>query len=1125
MNKLLLTGPAGSGKTHRVLEEFSRALRESHPLRDDLFLVLPSAEHRERVIQILLQRGLNGFFHRRVTTLPRLISETFGVPQEGVISNTARYLLLKNIFTEGRWEYFADVQKSPGVLNLIMGFILELKDSLVSAPFFRSRMNELKLLEPDFSFKYEALAAIYELYQSELARGGLRDPQDNLAILQQKKLENSLKRCKIKKIWFDGFFDFSALQFAYLRELFEMAEEITMTLTYDPDPRRAGLFEGVRPTYEALLKRGFREEALKAESSTLRAEVLAFIEQNIFDPHPEKKIKPSDSLMIFEAVGIEGEVEMIARHIETLHPAGHYRFSDFAILLRQIGDYESVIRSVFSRYRIPVEIHERERLGFSPLIQVIVRLLKIFREGWKRSDLMEFLKSAYVRFLADEAKDYEWAAGLEHWAMEQGVFSGREAWLEPWPGESADARLNADKIKRLKIFADLEDALNRAREFSKIKTLMIEAVEKTFGIVRKADSLEEYVRRDAASFKRFLAILDEIEISFRASSKAGTPSPEISFEQFADRFFRLAEVDLYSLHEKDKNRVQVYSVSLARQKEYRVVFAAGLLEKKFPVQIKEDPILSDWERELFNASRGPVIPASANNRTPACRTGRDPSSGGKAGIQDVDSRLTPCGNDNFKTDTVLGRGVLSLRLPKQQLERYLFYLALTRAREKLILSYPRLDLEGKESLPSYYVQEVKNLFESPVCVKKQDLSRPYPSFEEAINEREIEMGVMGELWTIQKEKSSGEPLLLYLIHRLLERPESRRRFQRAFHEIRAELTGPQIGAQNVFRGLVTSATALEDYAKCAFKYYSKRVLQLQDVEEETKIPVRGIILHEVLEHCFRKWAAEPALYRDKEKALQTALQELEEALRRNPLLTEKKYQYDLECEDLRQSLERFLDHELERLLTSPWRPRYFEFDFGGAGSPYPPFELADGGRKILIRGKIDRIDVDEKREAGLILDYKRRAVFKKPDLEFGTALQLPLYSMVMKEILKLKPAGAELYSIKDRQSNGFYHADYAALFPSVSGRRMILKQDEYQALLERSAQFIRKFSRDMRDGNIAVRPRQCESFCPYASVCRIEKWRLPFIYKEIEEEDRIIFQNLNPKGEIPAGNLSGQDVH
>ena len=36
--------------------------------------------------------------------------------------------------------------------------------------------------------------------------------------------------------------------------------------------------------------------------------------------------------------------------------------------------------------------------------------------------------------------------------------------------------------------------------------------------------------------------------------------------------------------------------------------------------------------------------------------------------------------------------------------------------------------------------------------------------------------------------------------------------------------------------------------------------------------------------------------------------------------------------------------------------------------------------------------------------------------------------------------------------------------------------------------------------NIAVRPRECPDYCPYPSVCRIQKWRLPLILEEIKQE-------------------------
>ena len=72
------------------------------------------------------------------------------------------------------------------------------------------------------------------------------------------------------------------------------------------------------------------------------------------------------------------------------------------------------------------------------------------------------------------------------------------------------------------------------------------------------DSSEEHVRRDAASHRRFVSLLDEIEIS--------SPGEALDPGMLADRFFRLLELVLYSLHDHDRNLWQVYNVSLSRLK-------------------------------------------------------------------------------------------------------------------------------------------------------------------------------------------------------------------------------------------------------------------------------------------------------------------------------------------------------------------------------------------------------------------------------------------------------------------------------------------------------------------------------------------------------------------------------
>ncbi len=1046
MAKTLLIGPAGSGKTYRALEEFEHFLKnDRQPLAANAFFLVPSAEHTGRIITVLMARGIEGFFHRRVTTLSRLISTTFGIGQDGIATNTTRFLLLRDILEKGNWECFQEVRQSAGFVNHMLSFISELKEGMIPAAFWRERMNGLKSSEPDLAAKYEALASIYEAYEEGLKQKGLRDRQDGFELFQQRKQAGEFRHRKFKHLWFDGFFDFSPLQLAYFNELCEMSENVTVTLTYEESPERAPLFEAVQPVFETLARMGFKVENAGAGSkSRFASPGLKTIEKNLFRETnaPRKLISQPEDVTIFEAIGIEGEVEMIARQIERMVRAGDYRFSDFAVLFREIGVYDSVVRSVFDRYGIPVEVHERERLSFAPMMRVIVRMLKIFRDGWKRSDLMEFLKSTYVTRLGGESGGYEWLGALEHRAMERGIFRGRENWITAWPG--TEEIFEKEKTRKLNLIAGVEDALRGAKTFPELKDAFLKAVTVTFGIFSKTDSLEDYVRRDAASYRRLESILDETGVSF-------TQGQEISFDGFADRFFRLVELDLYPLHERDRNRVQVYSVSLARQKEYRVVFSAGLLEKKFPVQIKEDPVFSDWERVLFNQNRE--------------------------------------------------EQTLKEKLPRQSMERYLFYVALTRASEKLFLTYPRLDLEGKEALPSYYVEEVKNLFGGEVPVKKQDLGRPYPQLEEAVSERELEMAVLGELWAPEKDEAR-RPLVLYLTNELLKRPASRNKLTRAFFEVKDDLGDLPASGQDLFRPFETSPTTLEEYARCAFKYYAHRVLKLNDPEEDVNVTRRGSILHKVLQNCFEKWSGK---YPPFEMACKDAERELAEAFKKYPLVTEKQYQMDLERESLRDMLFGFLKHELERLKDSPLQPRYFELPFGKEGSRFPVYELEVNGKTMKIRGEIDRIDTDSEQKIGVILDYKRTASaakFDRKDFEMGVSLQLPLYLLMMEKFLKLKSAGAELYAVKERKKSGFYHADFKEYFPDIGKKKMVFSEEEFRGFLGRSVEFVKQFNSAMSRMEMPARPRtlkECE-YCSYGPVCRIQKWRVPLIIEEIKAE-------------------------
>ncbi|HOW58145.1 MAG TPA: exodeoxyribonuclease V subunit gamma [Candidatus Omnitrophota bacterium] len=1044
MGKILLVGPAGCGKTHHLLEAFEGALRKApDPLASDLFFIVPSAEHTERIVSLLIQGGMPGFFHKRVTTLSRLVNDIFRISDIPIASSLTRMMITKNLLYENNWEYFSEVRDQPGFLNLMPQFIAELKEACISPDVFRERMNMLKSFEPAYASKYEALAGFYEQYEKELRTRGLRDHQDALRIFRERETKGERQVLRFKGLWIDGFFDFSGLQLEYLRELSVLSEEMVLTLTKEDGEAHEDAFESVNETQKNLERLGFQVQKMEGRSFRTQKKALLYLQRNLFaSPPPDLVSGPCQDIVFLEAIGTEGEIEMIVREIHQLYASGNYRYSDFAVLFRHIKNYASVLASVFARYGIPVEIHERKRLKFSSWIATAVSLLAIFRNGWQAEDLFAFLKSGYVcRFGGNHIKNEEWIVLFEQRAFQAGVVETRDAWLVVW--DNAEDDINTRKKDVLDPLAKLEDEFRAVESIHEFIRIFKSAVYETFGILQISDNAASFVREDAACVNRFELLLEEMRNHFLKNK-----IKKVSFENFADYFFGLVELDVYSLHERDKNRVQVYDVSLARQKEYKVVFVAGLLEKVFPVQVREDPLLSDWERKLMNSGMA------------------------------------------FS---------LAERLPRQHIERYFFYLAVTRASEKLYLSCPHLDFEGKESLPSSYLEGVKGLFGDRIQILRQDLARPFPLLKEAITARELEIAAMGALREVSEKKETASGLLKQVLFGLLENPQSRQRLFSACRSVEAKLLDEKILKGKFFEVREASPTRIEEYAKCPYRYFANHMLKLRETAEDINMMQKGNILHYVLQQYF-----DPKRKKKVEEKMETFIERgLETGFQKYPLIWPQKYHEALDRRELYEMLLFFLQKETERLKSSSFKPCRVEYSFGSKeDSESSALEIAGEGKPLTLQGRIDRIDTNPSEEFAVVMDYKRSAKFKSADLELGIALQLPLYLLAAKEKLGLEPLGGEIYSVRDRKRSGFYCQKNAQCFESEFSSRSQLSEEVFQKVLDRAVVFAFKFVKEIEKCEISVKPRNCESFCPYDTVCRIEKWKLPLILQEIRNKDK-----------------------
>jgi RecB family exonuclease len=208
-----------------------------------------------------------------------------------------------------------------------------------------------------------------------------------------------------------------------------------------------------------------------------------------------------------------------------------------------------------------------------------------------------------------------------------------------------------------------------------------------------------------------------------------------------------------------------------------------------------------------------------------------------------------------------------------------------------------------------------------------------------------------------------------------------------------------------------SATAIEEVANCAYRYFLDHVLGcevIDDPEIVTSIEpkTKGSIVHEILERFVAEQiAAFPNEVGEAADRLSVIADEVMDRYERagltgKPVLfraERRRIKVDLEAERARDERER---------RASRRRPLQVEYGFGYG--EVPPVELALPTGGLSFRGKIDRADIGEDGSI-TVIDYKtgrsdRFEVIAKDPVDAGRHLQLPIYALAARSLAQAADA-------------------------------------------------------------------------------------------------------------------------
>ncbi len=341
--------------------------------------------------------------------------------------------------------------------------------------------------------KLQDLKLVYEKFQEQI-KGKYIEEADLLTILANRIEETSILQDAV--IYLDEFAGFTKQEYEVIEKFIKLAKQVNITICTDnlnlntnPDQ---DIYYTSKETIDKLWKLAnknnftIEKPVHLSKVHRFKTEELQFLSENMNNPQSTKYERNVENIELFLAQNPYLEIENVAKKITRLIKTKNIRYKDIAIITKNIEEYGSLVRAIFSKYGIPVFIDEKREVSQNVIIQYILAILEVIAKNFTNEAVFNYLKLGFSGIEEDEI--FELENYCNKWGIKQNKWKKDFIYeIEKEDKKPKIERYNELRKQILNPLLDLKEKINQAKT--------VENTTKCLYVFLQEQNIEEKIAR------------------------------------------------------------------------------------------------------------------------------------------------------------------------------------------------------------------------------------------------------------------------------------------------------------------------------------------------------------------------------------------------------------------------------------------------------------------------------------------------------------------------------------------------------------------------------------------------------------------------------------------------------